>query len=53
MPLPIILATVALLLAVPVSFVFLMFAFGAIGPWRTSYPRLRLPDLPDDVDWND
>jgi hypothetical protein len=47
------LATAALLLAVPVSFVFLMFAFGAIGPWRTAYPRLRLPDLPDDVDWSD
>ena len=50
MPLSIILATAALLLAVPISFVFLMFAFGAIGPWRASYPRLRLPDLPDEFD---
>jgi hypothetical protein len=53
MPLSIMLATAALLLAVPVSFLFLMFAFGAIGPWRTAHPGVRLPDLDDVVDWND
>ncbi len=53
MSLSIMLTTAALLLAVPVSFVFLMLAFQAIGPWRTSYPGIQLPDLPDECDWNE
>lgn len=53
MPLSILLTAATLLLAVPFSFVLLMLAFHAIGPWRASYQGIRLPDLEDDFDWNE
>ena len=48
MPLPILLASAALLLAVPAGFLLLLLSFGAIGPWRSAPQVMSLPDIADD-----
>jgi hypothetical protein len=47
-PLSILFASAALLLAAPAGFLLLLLSFGAVGPWRGAPQVMSLPDLADD-----